>query len=132
LLLTRIKAGYQDHFSRTRAAAHHPPGGKKADEPYAMNTNFYSAASAWPCFGNRCWKNRISRKVVEGTRHLHLYPQPRGRLFVIDRSRNPYWHELIDAKISNLHNSFTENAFAVLFKPPANETELVRVQASSA
>jgi len=79
------------------------------------------------------WKpmleKRISRKVVEDA-VTYIYILSRVVAYsVIDRSRNPYWHELIDAKISNLHNSFTENAFAVLFNRRPNEDELFEFKA---
>jgi len=73
------------------------------------------------------WKpmleKRISRQVTEDA-VTYFYIIARIVAYsVIDRKNNPFWKDLIDAQIANLYNSFTENAFAVLFnrKPDKNE-----------
>jgi len=73
------------------------------------------------------WKpmqeKRISRRVVEDA-VTYFYIISRVVAYsVIDRQHNDFWHELIDAKVANLHNSFTDNAFAVLFNRKPTETE---------
>ena len=73
------------------------------------------------------WKpmleKRISRQVVEDA-VTYFYIIARVVAYsVIDRPKNAFWRELIDAKVANLQQSFTENAFTVLFnrKPSADE-----------
>ncbi len=79
------------------------------------------------------WKpmleKRISRKVVEDAVTYFYIISRIVAYSVIDREHNRFWHELIDARISNLHNSFTENAFAILFNRKPDETELFEFKA---
>ncbi len=78
------------------------------------------------------WKpmleKRISRQVVEDAVTYFYIISRIVAYSVIDRKQNQYWRELIDAKIDNLNNSFTENAFAILFNRKPNETELFEFQ----
>jgi succinyl-CoA synthetase alpha subunit len=79
------------------------------------------------------WKpmleKRISRQVVEDAVTYFYIISRIVAYSVIDRKENQYWRELIDARIDNLNNSFTENAFSVLFNRKPNETELFEFQA---
>lgn len=74
------------------------------------------------------WKpmleKRISRQTVEDA-IAYFYINARLVVYsVIDRKNNKFWKRLTDSKISNLNNSFTDNAFKILFNRGPSETEL--------
>lgn len=74
------------------------------------------------------WKpmleKRISRQVVEDA-VTYFYISSRIVAYsVIDRANNKFWKRLIDKKVSNVNNSFTENAFKILFNRTPTEAEL--------
>lgn len=74
------------------------------------------------------WKpmleKRISRQVVEDAVSYFYIAARMVAYSVIDRKNNKHWKRLIDKKISNVNNSFTENAFKILFNRTPTEAEL--------
>ncbi len=93
------------------------------------NYEFYLGGIAVSIFWKPMLEKRISRQVVEDA-VTYFYIIARIVAYsVIDRKNNPFWRELIDAKVSNLRNSFTENAFTVLFNRRPSESELYEFKA---
>lgn len=93
------------------------------------NYEFYLGGLAISMFWKPMLEKRISRQVVEDA-VTYFYIIARIVAYsVIDRKNNAFWRELIDAKVSNLRNSFTENAFTVLFNRKPTETELYEFKA---
>lgn len=74
------------------------------------------------------WKpmleKRISRQLVEDAVTYFYIASRMVAYSVIDRKNNKFWKRLIDKKVSNVNNSFTENAFKILFNRAPSEAEL--------
>ncbi len=93
------------------------------------NYEFFLGGIAISMFWKPMLEKRISRQVAEDA-VTYFYIIARIVAYsVIDRKNNSYWRELIDAKVSNLRSSFTENAFAVLFNRKPAESELFEFKA---
>jgi succinyl-CoA synthetase alpha subunit/citrate synthase len=93
------------------------------------NYEFYLGGIAISMFWKPMLEKRISRQVAEEAVTYFYIISRIVAYSVIDRKNNRYWRELIDAKVSNLRNSFTENAFAILFNRKPDETELYEFKA---
>lgn len=77
------------------------------------------------------WKpmlaKRISRSVVENSIDYFYNISKLFTYSVID-SKNKYWKILSGEKFSNLNNSFTDNAFKILFNRQPTDSELFEFQ----
>ena len=93
------------------------------------NYEFFLAGIAISMFWKPMLEKRISRQVAEDAVTYFYIISRIVAYSVIDRKNNSHWHELIDAKVSNLRSSFTENAFSVLFNRKPTESELFEFKA---
>ncbi|MBI9072090.1 MAG: hypothetical protein JEY94_10855 [Melioribacteraceae bacterium] len=89
---------------------------------------FLLATIAVCIFWKPMLEKRISKKVAEDSlSYLYVI----SRIFaysVIDRKNNKFWQKLTDKKISNINNSFTDNAFKILFNRVPTGDELFEFQ----
>lgn len=89
---------------------------------------FLLATIAVCIFWKPMLEKRISRATVEdAVAYLYVI----SRIFaysIIDPKNNKYWAKLVDKKISNINNSFTDNAFKILFNRVPTEAELFEFQ----
>ncbi|HNW59386.1 MAG TPA: CoA-binding protein [bacterium] len=93
------------------------------------NYEFCLGGLAIAMFWKPMLEKRISRQVAEDAVTYFYIISRIVAYSVVDRKNNSRWRELIDAKVSNLRSSFTENAFAILFNRQPNETELFEFRA---
>ncbi|HOT98327.1 MAG TPA: CoA-binding protein [bacterium] len=93
------------------------------------NYEFFLGGLAVAMFWKPMLEKRISRQVVEDAVTYFYIISRIVAYSVIDRQNNASWRNLIDAKVSNLRSSFTENAFAILFNRKPDETELFEFKA---
>lgn len=74
------------------------------------------------------WKPMLEKRITKATVEDSVsYLYVISRIFaysVIDPENNSYWKKLIDKKISNINNSFTDNAFKILFNRQPSEADL--------
>ena len=86
---------------------------------------FLIAALSTAIFWRPMLRKRMSRQVVEDA---VSYLMVTSRLFasaVIDRRKNKQWRALTGPKLTGIHDSFSENAFWILFNRKPTEIELV-------
>lgn len=93
------------------------------------NYEFLLGGIAIALFWKPMLEKRISRQVTEDAVTYFYIISRLVAYSVVDRQNNSHWHALIDAKVSNLRSSFTENAFAILFGRTPAESELFEFKA---
>ncbi len=69
-------------------------------------------------------EKRITREAVEDSMTYFYVVSRIVAYSVIDRPNNKFWKKLIDARISNINASFTENAFKILFNRAPTAADL--------
>ncbi len=92
---------------------------------YIKDSHEFLLATISVCvFWKPMLEKRISKSLVEDSiSYLYVI----SRIFaysVIDEKNNSFWKKLTDKKISNINNSFTDNAFKILFNRVPTESDL--------
>jgi succinyl-CoA synthetase alpha subunit len=96
---------------------------------YIKDSHEFLLATIAVCvFWKPMLEKRISKATVEDSvSYIYII----SRLFayaVIDKDKNQFWKKLVDKKISNINNSFTDNAFKILFNRIPTDAELFEFQ----
>ena len=86
---------------------------------------FLLATIAVCIFWKPMLEKRIPRQVVEDSVAYFYLVSRIVAYSVLDRGSNQHWKKLVDARISNINASFTENAFKVLLGRAPDEQELM-------